>query len=51
MSCDCFVALPHDATCLQLVIVVFPDHTHLLFIITYTRGRLSSKIVAYSLAL
>ena len=28
---DCCVALPHDATgCLQFVIVVFPDHTHLL---------------------
>ena len=27
------MALPHDATvCLQFVIVVFPDHTHLLFL-------------------
>ena len=30
---DCCVALSHDATgCLQFVIVVFPDHTHLLFL-------------------
>ena len=29
---DCCVALPHDATgCLQIVIVVFPDHSHLIF--------------------
>ena len=34
VSHDCCVALPHDATvCLQFVIVVFPDHTHLLFLI------------------
>ena len=32
-SRDCCVALPHDATvCLQFVIVVFPDHNHLLFL-------------------
>ena len=31
VSHDCCVALPYDATdCLQFVIVVFPDHTHLL---------------------
>ena len=30
MSRDCCVALPRGATgCLQFVIVVFPDHTHL----------------------
>ena len=33
MSPDCCVALSHDATvCLQFGIVVFPDHTHLLFL-------------------
>ena len=27
-----FIALPHGAMgCLQFVIVVYPDHTHLLF--------------------
>ena len=32
MSCDCCVALPRGAMgCLQFVIVVFPDHTNLLF--------------------
>ena len=32
MSRDCCVALPHGAMgCLQFVIVVFLDHTHLLF--------------------
>ena len=32
---DMFVALPHGAMgCLQFVIVVFPDHTHLLFLAT-----------------
>ena len=34
MSCNCKCpgALPHGALgCLQFVIVVFPDHTHLLF--------------------
>ena len=30
-----FLAVPGG--CLQFVIVVFPDHTHLLFFITYTR--------------
>ena len=35
MSYDCHVALPHDAkVCLQFVIVVFHDHTHLLFLTT-----------------
>ena len=28
-----FLAVPRG--CLQFVIVVFPDHTHLLFLITY----------------
>ena len=33
MSLDCCVALPRGAMgCLQFVIVVFPDHTHLLFL-------------------
>ena len=34
VSRDCCVALPHDATgfFLQFVIVLFPDHTHLLFL-------------------
>ena len=32
VSHNCCVALPHDAmSCLQFVISVFPDHTHLLF--------------------
>ena len=32
MSHGSCVALPRDTTgCLQFVIVVFPDHTHLLF--------------------
>ena len=32
MSRDCCVAFPCGAmVCLQFVIVVFPDHTHLLF--------------------
>ena len=30
---DCYMTLPDDATgCLQFVIVVFPDHTHLLIL-------------------
>ena len=34
VSRDCCVALTHDAmVCLQLVIVVFPDFTHLLFLL------------------
>ena len=33
MSCDSCVALPYDTTgLLQFVFVVFPDHTHLLFL-------------------
>ena len=28
VSRDCCVALPHDATGLQFVIEVFPDHIH-----------------------
>ena len=32
MSLDCWVALPHGVMGL-FVIVVFPDHTHFLFII------------------
>ena len=32
--CKCYVALSHGATdCLKFVIVVFSDHTHLLFYI------------------
>ena len=35
MSRDCCVAPPHDVTrvFLQFVIVLFPDHTHLLFLV------------------
>ena len=34
VSHDCCVALPRVSwVCLQFVIVVFPDHTHLLFMI------------------
>ena len=32
MSGDCCVALPRGAMGLQFVIVVFPDHNHLLFL-------------------
>ena len=33
VSHNCCVALPHDAMgCVQFVIVLFPDHTHLLFL-------------------
>ena len=33
-DCLCSVSLPHSAVdCLQCLIVVFPDHTHLLFMI------------------
>ena len=33
VSQDCWVALPPSAwVCLQFVIVVFPGHTHLLFL-------------------
>ena len=36
MSPDCCVALPHDAIgFLQSVIVVFPDHTHLLILVLF----------------
>ena len=37
-----FLAVPRG--CLQFVIVVFPDHTHLLFFITNDRGFLIFKI-------
>ena len=30
--------------CLQFVIVVFPDHTHLLFLIEAENIRISSKV-------
>ena len=40
VSHDCCVALPHDPTGLPAVcdcgISVFPDHTHLLFLILFT---------------
>ena len=39
VSCDCYcsVALPHGAvTGLQCVIVILPNHTHLLFCILNT---------------
>ena len=37
MSCDCPVDLPCAAwVCLQFVIVVFPDRTHLMLLITYS---------------
>ena len=33
VSRDCYMVLPYDATGLSaVVIVVFPDHTHLLFL-------------------
>ena len=36
-----FLAVPRG--CLQFVIVVFPDHTHLLFTIIYIRCRQASS--------
>ena len=34
MSRDCLVAFPHDTNVfLQFIIVIFPDHTHLLFLL------------------
>ena len=37
MSHDCCVALPRCAMSLSaVVIVIFPDHTHLLFLIVFT---------------
>ena len=33
MSRDCCVVLPRGAMGLQFVIMVFPDHTHLLFLL------------------
>ena len=33
VSCDWCVALYDTTNCLQFVILVFPDHTHLLFLI------------------
>ena len=36
MSRDGWAALPRGVTgCLQFVIVVFPDHTHLLFLMVH----------------
>ena len=43
MSHDCCVAFPHGTMgLLQFVIVVFNDHTHLLFFISYI-GYLNLK--------
>ena len=43
VSRDCCVALSHDSTgCLQLVIVVFTDHTHLLF---FTIDRSTNQLL------
>ena len=39
-----FLAVPW--VCLQFVIVVFPDHTHLLFLITYFVNILNILTVA-----
>ena len=37
--CGCCVTLPHGAVgYLQCVIVVFPDHTHLLFLKVYLKN-------------
>ena len=47
MSSDCCVALPRSAMCvLQFVIVVFPDHTHLLFF--YVHFKLVEKVIYLS---
>ena len=38
VSGDCCVALPHDVRVyVQFVIVVFPDHTHFLFIKSWSQ--------------
>ena len=40
-----FLAVPRG--CLQFVIVVFPDHTHLLFLITPTKRSNAQHLVEY----
>ena len=42
-----FLAVPRG--CLQFVIVVFPDHTHLLFLISYVTKHLYIKRICSSL--
>ena len=37
--------LPVPQGCLQFVIVVFPDHTHLIFLFTNPYSRVCKKIV------
>ena len=39
-----FLAVPRG--CLQFVIVVFPDHTHLLFLGAYTKNTRINKVIA-----
>ena len=41
-----FLAVPRG--CLQFVIVVFPDHTHLLFLFCYERDFFYLSIFLYS---
>ena len=40
-----FLAVPRG--CLQFVIVVFPDHTHLLFLVSEVLALLSSEGLSY----
>ena len=44
-----FLAVPRG--CLQFVIVVFPDHTHLLFLFTPKRRQLSCHLFGVNLNL
>ena len=39
-----FLAVPGG--CLQFVIVVFPDHTHLLFLYTFTTKKIDTQHVS-----
>ena len=43
-----FLAVPRG--CLQFVVVVFPDHTHLLFLIWYTQGSRLLPVIVDCLA-
>ena len=40
-----FLAVPGG--CLQFMIVVFPDHTHLLFLDNIDSDKLKTKIIKY----
>ena len=45
--CKCYLALPQGAmVCLQCVIVVFPDHTHLLKTSKYQEIEVNASITS-----